>query len=286
MPDTLKDHIIDATQALAESSPAPRLDAELLLAHALGKERGYLHAHPEEMLDAETGRRFRELVAARLAGEPIAYLTSKREFWSLDLKVTPATLIPRHETELLVELALERIPEDAVWSVLDLGTGSGALALAVASERPRCRITATDESAAALAVAAENARSLELGNLEFLPGDWFAPLTGRRFHLILSNPPYVKEHDPHLHIGDVRFEPRTALASGPEGMEDIKRIVQEAIPHLEDRAWLLMEHGHDQGSTVRTLLASSGFTGVTSFRDLAGLERVTGGLRTGLSASR
>ena len=286
MPDTLKDLVIDATESLAEASPAPRLDAELLLAHALGRERSYLHAHPEEAADAAAGRRFRELVAARRAGEPIAYLTSKREFWSLDLKVTPATLIPRHETELLVELALERIPEDAAWSVLDLGTGSGALALAIGRERPRCRITATDESEAALAVAAENARRHGLHNIEFLAGDWFTPLADRRFHLILSNPPYVKEHDPHLKSGDVRFEPRAALTAGPEGMDDLRRIAAQAMPHLEDRAWLLMEHGHDQGVAVRALLAAGGFTGVMSFRDLAGLERVSGGLRTGLAASR
>jgi release factor glutamine methyltransferase len=286
MPDSLKNLIIDATQALSEASPAPRLDAELLLAHALGKERSHLHAHPEDTPDAETSRRFRALVTARLAGEPIAYLTSKREFWSLDLKVTPATLIPRHETELLVELALERIPAHTAWSVLDLGTGSGALALAVARERPRCRITATDESASALAVAAENARTLGLDNLEFVVGDWFTPLSGRSFHLVLSNPPYVPERDPHLGRGDVRFEPMSALAAGPEGLDDLRRIALHAMQHLEDRAWLLMEHGHDQGGAVRALLASGGFTGVTSFRDLTGLERVTGGMRTGLPAAR
>jgi len=286
MPDSLKDFITDATRALAEASPTPRLDAELLLAHALGKDRSYLHAHAEDTPDAETGRRFRTLVDARRSGEPIAYLTSKREFWSLVLKVTPATLIPRHETELLVELALERIPEDAAWSVLDLGTGSGALALAVARARPRCRITATDESEAALEVAAENARALKLSNLEFVTGDWFAPLTGRRFNLILSNPPYVKEKDPHLNRGDLRFEPRSALAAGPEGLDDLRSIAEHAIPHLADRAWLLMEHGFDQGNAVRALLSSGGFTGVTSFRDLAGQERVTGGMRTGLPASR
>ncbi|HEV2333246.1 MAG TPA: peptide chain release factor N(5)-glutamine methyltransferase [Gammaproteobacteria bacterium] len=278
MSDTLAALIDAAAAELAAGSPAPRLDAELLLAHALGKERSYLRAYPEIRLDATALEAFRRLLAARKGGEPIAYLTSKREFWSLPLKVTPATLIPRHETELLVELALERIPASAAWRLLDLGTGSGAVALALARERPRCRITATDLSAAALAVAAENAIDLGLENVEFLAGDWFTPLGERRFHLIVSNPPYVRDDDPHLETGDVRFEPRSALTAGSDGLRDLSRIAASAPHHLEQGAWVLLEHGHDQGAAVRALLSEHGFRDGATSRDLQGIERVSGGL--------
>jgi len=286
MPDTLSTLLIAAAADLADASPAPRLDAELLLAHALGRERSYLHAHAGETPDAAALERFLRLTAARRRGEPIAYLTSKREFWSLELKVTPATLIPRHETELLVELALQRIPADASWHLLDLGTGSGAIALALARERPHCHITATDLSPAALAVAAENAAALQIRNAEFTAGDWFAPLMGRRFHLIVSNPPYIRERDPHLMSGDVRFEPHTALTAGPEGLDDLRRIVAAAAVHLENSGWLLLEHGHDQGAEVREMYADHGYTGIATLRDLQGQERVSAGMRTDVPLSR
>lgn len=286
MADTLAALLDAAAAELAAASPAPRLDAELLLAHVLGKERSYLRAYPEKRLDAQALGTFQNLTAARKGGEPIAYLTSKREFWSLPLKVTPATLIPRHETELLVELALERIPADASWRLLDLGTGSGALALALAHERPHCRITATDLSTEALAVAAENAAGLGLGNVEFLAGDWFAPLADRRFHLIVSNPPYVREDDPHLKMGDVRFEPRSALTAGHDGLRDLSEIVAAAPRHLEQGAWLLLEHSYDQGSAARALLSRRGFSDTTTSRDLQGTDRVSGGLWANPAAAR
>ena len=286
MPDTVRQLLDDAAAALADASPAPRLDAELLLAHALGQARSHLHAHPEKTLDARALEAFWVLVAARRRGEPIAYLTSKREFWSLELKVTPATLIPRHETELLVELALQRIPPDAGWKILDLGTGSGAIALALAHERPRCRIVATDRSVTALAVAEENAARLRIANVEFLEGDWFMPVAERRFQIIVSNPPYVPERDPHLDAGDLRYEPRTALTAGPQGLDDLRRIVGAASGHLEPGGWLLLEHGHDQGEAVRALLAARGFEGAATFKDLAGQDRVSGGLWPKTAASR
>lgn len=286
MPDTLKSLLADAATTLADASPEPRLDAELLLAHSLGKGRSYLLAHPEETPATAALEDFRRCLAARGRGEPIAYLTSKREFWSLELKVNPATLIPRHETELLVELALQRIPGDADWDLLDLGTGSGAVALALARERPRCRVTATDMSEAALAVAKENAAALGVGNVEFAHGDWFSPLGKKSFKLIVSNPPYVAERDPHLTQGDVRFEPRSALTSGPDGLDDIRRIAASASAYLEPQGWLLLEHGHDQGAAVRASLTAHGLTDVATFKDLSGQDRVSGGMRTATPAAR
>ncbi|HEV2110268.1 MAG TPA: peptide chain release factor N(5)-glutamine methyltransferase [Gammaproteobacteria bacterium] len=286
MPDTVRSLLADAAAVLGSASPAPRLDAELLLAHALGRERGHLHAHPEAKPSAAALADFHQLLDRRRSGEPIAYLTSKREFWSLELKVTPATLIPRHETELLVELALRRIPVDADWRLLDLGTGSGAIALALARERAHCQVSATDSSTGALAVAAENAGMLGIPNVEFLAGDWFLPFTDQRFQLIVSNPPYVRENDPHLQDGDLRFEPRSALTSGIDGLKDLRRIVSAAPAHLEVGGWLLLEHGHDQGAEVRALVSARGYGQVATFRDLQGQERVTGGIRTEATPSR
>ena len=269
--------LTDAETRLKDASESPRLDAELLLAHAMGSSRSHLRAHPEAALDAAQGRSFADLLSARLRGEPIAYLIGKREVWSLELKVTPATLIPRPDTELLVELALARIPTGVPWDILDLGTGSGAIALAIAKERPRMHVVATDRSADALAVARGNAKTLGLKKVEFVQGDWFAPVAGRRFHVIVSNPPYVAETDPHLQQGDLRFEPRSALSSGPDGLEDLRRIVADASAHLYKDGSLLLEHGLEQGAPVRALLGSAGFVRNQSFRDLAGHERVTGG---------
>lgn len=274
---TLADLINAAAARLRDTSDSPRLDAELLLAHALGRSRSHLRAHPEAQPDTVQSRAFEALVAARVRGEPIAYLTGKREFWSLELEVTPATLIPRPETEFLVEQALARIPPGVALELLDLGTGSGAIALALAKERPRCRITATDVSPEALRVAAGNAARLGLTNVEFLLGDWFTPVTGRRFHLVVSNPPYVAEGDPHLGEGDLRFEPMTALSSGNDGLKDIRRIVAAAPAHLHAGGVLLLEHGLDQGEAVRSLLVSAGFAHARTFQDLAGRDRVSCG---------
>jgi release factor glutamine methyltransferase len=270
--------LADASRAAAArltDSDSPQLDAELLLACALGCDRSHLHAHPEAPLSASQAQHYGELVEARRRGEPIAYLTGEREFWSLLLKVTPATLIPRPETELLVEQALTLIPAGADWQIADLGTGSGAIALAIAKERPRCRVSAVDVSSEALAVAGENAQRLHLGNVEFLQGDWFSPIADRRFQVIVSNPPYVGTGDPHLAQGDLRFEPRQALSSGRDGLQDIRRIIASAPTHLQAGGHLLLEHGFEQGAAVRQLLQASGFTDACSVRDLSGHERVS-----------
>lgn len=262
---------------LAKTSFTPHLDAECLLAHALQMHRSHLFAHPEQHVERNTLRRFARLVGARSQGRPVAYLTGEREFWSLRLKVNPATLIPRPETEILVEQALHFVPAAARWHLLDLGTGSGAIALALAKERPQCRITATDISRPALAVARENAAALGITNVEFLQGEWFAPLPGRRYRMIVSNPPYVPDGDPHLDAGDLRFEPQCALNGGSDGLAMIRKIVQQAPAHLDPGSALMLEHGYDQAARVCDLLSTAGFTGIQTCRDLAGTERVSAG---------
>jgi release factor glutamine methyltransferase len=271
---TLADALRDAALRLT-GGDSPQLDAELLLGHVLGQDRSHLRAHPEATLDAAQAHRYAELVEDRRRGEPIAYLTGKREFWSLSLKVTPATLIPRPETELLVEQALALIAADADWDILDLGTGSGAIALVIAKERPRCRIAAVDISAAALEVARDNAQRLGIGNAEFLQGDWFSPVQERHFQVIVSNPPYVGIGDPHLAQGDLRFEPAQALSSGHDGLQDIRRIVADAASYLHVGGHLLLEHGYGQAEAVRGLMQAAGFTDARSVRDLGGHERVS-----------
>ncbi|MGY0505995.1 peptide chain release factor N(5)-glutamine methyltransferase [Luteimonas sp. e5] len=255
------------------------VDAEYLLLHVLGRGRGWLFAHGDEALDADAVARFEDLVTRRAEGWPVAYLTGRRGFWSLDLEVGPDTLIPRAETERLVELALARLPADTPLRIADLGTGSGAIALALARERPLARVVATDASAAALEVACRNARAHGLGNVEFRHGDWFAPLAGERFDLVASNPPYVAEGDAHLGRGDLRFEPPSALASGGDGLDDLRRIIADAPQYLLPGGWLLVEHGHDQGAAVRELFAAAGFSAVGSEHDLEARERVSLGRR-------
>jgi release factor glutamine methyltransferase len=276
---TLADFLHHATAALAASSPSPRLDAEVLAMHATGLTRTALITRAGVALSDDQEARLRDLVERRSQGEPVAYLTGTREFWSLELAVTPDVLIPRPETELLVEQALARIPPDAAWVIADLGTGSGAIALAIASERPRCRVMATDASPAALAVARGNARRLGTGNVEFLEGEWFAPLAGLTFDLIVSNPPYIATADSHLMQGDVRFEPRAALVSGGDGLDAIRLIAVQASAHLQPGGRLLLEHGYDQATAVRAILGMNGLTDITSFADLAGHARVTVGRR-------
>jgi release factor glutamine methyltransferase len=254
-------------------------EAEILLAHVLGKSRTYLHTWPERVLTSDEQTGFEALLERRARGEPVAYLVGTRGFWSLDLAVTVDTLIPRPETELLVEQALARIPPDADWAIADLGTGSGAIALALAHERPHCRVVATDRSAAALAVARGNAERLGIANVCFREGAWYAPLAGERFHVIVSNPPYIAEDDPHLDQGDLRYEPQTALAAGPDGLDDLRLIVGGAAAHLWPGGWLLLEHGYDQGEAVRGLLCEHGFLDVHSVRDVPGHERVSAGQR-------
>ena len=221
-------------------------------------------------------QRLDELVARRRQGEPVAYLTGVREFWSLELNVSSATLIPRPETELLVEIALECIPHDAPWTIADLGTGSGAIALAVAKERPHCRVVATDLSLAALDVATSNAEKLGLTNVKIRAGDWLAPLAGETLDMILSNPPYIRSDDPHTREGDVRFEPPLALNAGPEGLESIRHIALHARRHLRPGGWLMFEHGWDQADAISSLLHQHGYRAIVCHRDLAGHDRVTG----------
>ncbi len=263
-----------AAARLSGSSDSARLDAELLLCRALDCQRSYLFTWPEREPDAEQCAAFEALLARREQGEPVAHILGKREFWSLELAVTSDTLIPRPETELLVEAALARIPPEAEWQIADLGTGSGAIALAIASERPACRVVAVERSPAALAVAQENIRRLGFGNVELLQGEWFAPLAGRQFQMIVSNPPYIPAADPHLQQGDVRFEPRSALVSGDDGLDDIKYLITKAKDFLSPPGWLLLEHGHDQGSAVITLLQAANYQHTENLRDLLGNDRL------------
>ena len=252
-------------------------EAELLLAHALGRPRSWLYAHGTDPVDAEVAGAFAALVARRLAGEPIAYLTGRRGFWKFELAVTPATLIPRPETELLVELALARLPPHRALRIADLGTGSGAIALALALERPQATVIATDASDAALAVARTNAADLGIGNIRFRHGDWLAPLAGEQFDLVASNPPYIAQDDPHLRAGDLRHEPALALSSGRDGLDAIRSIVRAAPAHLLPRGWLLLEHGWQQGPAVRGLLHEAGYLEIGTVRDLEQRERVSCG---------
>jgi len=256
----------------------PDLDAELLLAHALGTSRARLRSHPEETPDALRSRRYAELIERRAAGEPLAYIVGYKDFWSLRLSVTPAVLVPRPETELLVERALA-LRAEAFAGVADLGTGCGAIALALASEQPGWRVVATDVSQDALAVARANAAALRLGSVEFLHGSWFAPLPGRTFDLILSNPPYVAEDDRALQDPAVKHEPRTALTPGADAMACLRAIIYSATPHLEHHGWLLLEHGATQGPEVAHELVGRGFRHVRSHPDLAGRLRMTEGQR-------
>lgn len=258
-----------------------RADAEWLLAHALSRPRSWLFAHAGDPLPLDVADRFEALLARRQAGEPVAYLTGTQGFWTLELEVSSATLIPRPETEVLVELALARIPIEAAPRIADLGTGSGAIALAIAKERPRVAVIATDASTTALEVARRNAVRNRIANVEFREGDWLAPLAGETFDLIASNPPYIAEGDPHLDEGDLRFEPSTALSSGRDGLDAIRTIISAAPMHLHNGGWLLLEHGWDQGTAVRALLEAEGFIDVETARDLEDRDRISLGRRAG-----
>jgi release factor glutamine methyltransferase len=271
------DTIAALRQRLAAASPTAALDAELLVAFVLGLGRAALAADPGRTLAPAELAALEALARRRLAGEPVAYLTGRREFWSLELEVTPDVLVPRPETELLAERTLAAVAGVARPAVLDLGTGSGAIALAVATERPDAAVTATDASTAALAVARRNAQRLGLANLRFLAGDWYAPLGGGRFDAIASNPPYVAAGDPAL--AALAHEPRLALVAGPDSLAALAAIIAGAAAHLAPGGRLLLEHGAGQGAAVRGMLGSAGFGDVRTWRDLAGLERVTEGAR-------
>jgi release factor glutamine methyltransferase len=250
------------------------LEARMLLARATGLSRAALAAHPEQVLDAAAEAGFLESAARRRAGEPVAYLLGEREFYGLTLGVNPAVLIPRPESELLVEFALEHLPSSG--TVLDLGTGSGAIALAIKHERPDARVTAVEKSATALAVAQANAvrHRLEIG---LMLGNWFEPLAGRRFDLVVSNPPYVASDDRHLEQGDLRFEPRNALVGGADGLDEIRRIVAKSPTHLNRGGWLAIEHGQGQDLQVSRSMMHAGLESVSSRPDLAGIARISVG---------
>ena len=270
--------LAEATDRLAAASESPRLDAEVLLAHAIGVSRTYLFTWPDREPEPESVSRFGDLLERRFRGEPVAYLTGCREFWSRDFLVTPDVLIPRPETELLVELALQAAAKFASPRILDLGTGSGAVAITLAAELPTATVTAVDISQRALDVARSNADRHRLANMRFYRSDWFADIDSTdRFDLIVSNPPYIAEADAHLDQGDVRLEPRTALVSGEDGLDDIRHIVSAARRFLAPGAWLLFEHGWDQGRAAAGLLAEAGYVSVETRVDHQGNDRVSQG---------
>ncbi|MEO8489525.1 peptide chain release factor N(5)-glutamine methyltransferase [Pseudomonas sp.] len=259
-------------------SPTARLDVELLLAAALGKPRSYLHTWPEKIVSSEHALTFAGYLQRRRSGEPVAYILGQQGFWKLDLEVAPHTLIPRPDTELLVEAALELLPATST-HVLDLGTGSGAIALALASERPAWQVTAVDRVLEAVALAERNRQRLHLKNATVLNSHWFSALKRQTFDLIISNPPYIANNDPHLVAGDVRFEPASALVAGHDGLDDLRVITAQSPAHLNAGGWLLLEHGYDQAAAVRDLLSAQGFEDVHSRIDLGGHERITLGRR-------
>lgn len=275
---SLGEWLASATAQFAGHSDSPRLDAEILLAAALNKPRSHLFAWPEKPLEGAPLELFREYTQRRADGEPVAHILERREFWSLPLTITPDTLIPRPDTETLVEAALQKCPAQAGLRILDLGSGSGALALALKSERPLATVIATDASTAALAVARRNAGDLGL-EMDFREGRWWQAIGDEMFDIVVSNPPYIRENDPHLERGDVRFEPRSALAAGPDGLDDIRAIAAGAPSHLLPGGWLLLEHGYDQAAAVRDILSASGLAGIEQFRDAGGNTRVTAGRR-------
>ncbi|CDZ83213.1 peptide chain release factor N(5)-glutamine methyltransferase [Citrobacter koseri] len=257
-----------------QESESPRRDAEILLGHVTGKARTFILAFGETALTDTQREQLAQLLARRQRGEPVAHLTGMREFWSLPLFVSPATLIPRPDTECLIEQALARLP-DSPCRILDLGTGTGAIALALATERPDCEVTAVDRMPDAVALAGRNAQHLAIHNVRILQSDWFAALPGQQFDMIVSNPPYIDAHDPHLAQGDVRFEPLSALVADDNGMADITHIIAQARHALAPGGYLLLEHGWQQGAAVRTALTQAGYVQVETCRDYGDNERIT-----------
>ena len=253
---------------------SPKRDAEVLLSFVTQKSRSWLIAFDETTLSAPQLVQLDALLARRAAGEPVAHLTGEREFWSLPLTVSPVTLIPRPDTEILVEQALARLPDEAV-DIVDLGTGTGAVALAIASERPDCRVTGVDRIAEAVQLAQHNAQKLRIGNATFLQSDWFSALAGKKFTMIVGNPPYIDADDEHLQQGDVRFEPLSALVAPQQGLADIRDIVRAARDYLLPQGWLMLEHGWQQGAEVRNILSAHDYQAVITCQDYAGHDRVT-----------
>jgi len=271
----IKTALKSAADQLQSKNEEHKLEAEVLLMFALEKPRSFLHAWPEKKLTEKQSEVFQQLIKLRLKGEPIAYITGEKEFWSLPLKITADVLIPRPETELLVELALEKLDHDKNSKVADLGTGSGAIALALAHERPNWKITATDSSTNALKIAEENASLLHINNITFKSGRWCEALTENDYDLIISNPPYVAENDSYLKQGDLPFEPQQALTSGVDGLDDIKSIIQQSQIYLKPGGWLMLEHGYDQEKPVAVLLNEAGYQAIHCYHDLAGHPRAS-----------
>lgn len=271
---TVQQWLQTARQQLAQFVPPDEasMEAQILLMHVLNVNRAWLIAHASDSLAAAVTT-VEALLQRRLQGEPIAHILGEREFFGLPLKVTPDTLIPRPDTETLVEAALEKI--NGAMSVLDLGTGSGAIALAIAKYAPSCKVVAVDASAGALAVAAENAATLQLNNVQCVASHWFSRLPASKFDLIVSNPPYIESSDPHLQQGDLRFEPMSALASGIDGLQDIRQIVAQAPAYLNEGGWLMLEHGYNQADAVQQLLHTAGLQQIQTRHDLGSNPRVT-----------
>jgi len=278
MKQSIEQLLKTAEQQLTAVSDSPRLDAEVLLSTVLKKDRSYFRAFPEVVPDEHQQQTFQTLLAKRCDGQPIAHITGSREFWSLDLSVNEHTLIPRADTEILIEFILEQFPENKL-SVADLGTGTGAIALALASEKPGWDITATDRSNQALKIAQDNAEQLALNNIHFKAGSWFDAINRQEFDLIVSNPPYIAAKDPHLSQGDVRFEPVSALASGDDGLDDIRLLIAEAAKYLKPNGWLILEHGYDQKEAVKQLFEDRGYQRITQRNDYGNNPRMTAGKR-------
>lgn len=275
---TLANLINASTQKLSKISDTAKLDAEVLLCYVLKKDRSYLVSWPEKEIENAQLLKFQDLVEQRLHGHPVAHLIQQKEFWSLNLQVSPDTLIPRPETELIVEQILDLNFETENKSLLDLGTGSGAIAIALATEKPQWKVTATDSSTEALIIAKNNARQHKIKNIIFSMGSWFSAVSDQQFDIIVCNPPYIAESDPHLSEGDVRFEPSSALISGKDGLEDIRHIIAHAPDHLKPSGMLIIEHGYDQKQAVKRLFEKTGFQHIKQQADLAGMDRSTLGI--------
>ncbi len=271
----LGNYLSDAAAVLATRSGSPQLDAEILLGLVLRKPRSYLHAWPERMLSEEERHRYNLLIRRRFSGEPMAYISGVREFWSMPLRVNRQVLIPRPETELLVEKSLDHIPEDEEVRVLELGSGCGAVSLAIAHERPMAEVIGVDISEDALTIARLNAKLFKIANVEFLHSNWFDAVRGQKFNVVVSNPPYVINRDEFLLAGDLRFEPELALAGGDDGLECFRQIIDRAHNYIVRQGWLLFEHANDQERGIRRLLEAQRYYDITCYQDAAGHDRVT-----------
>ncbi|QWF70306.1 peptide chain release factor N(5)-glutamine methyltransferase [Methylomonas paludis] len=278
MPDSIQSLLNAATTELAAASPSAALDAEVLLCHCLTKNRSYLRAWPDSTLSAEQISAFQTLLAQRQQGVPVAYLTGEREFWSRSFLVSPAVLIPRPDSELLIELSLARISPQQSAKIIDLGTGSGILAITLATERPLAQVIGCDFSPAALDIARQNAARHKIDNLALLRSNWFSAITDQDFDLIISNPPYIDAEDPHLQMGDVRFEPSSALISPEQGLADIRLIAAQATQRLKLDGQLLIEHGYNQAQAVSSIFQALNYRNICTHTDLSGQARVTSGL--------